>query len=397
MGSVKRFAPASKKDARLRLALCGPAGSGKTFTALRIAAGLGGRIAVIDTEHGSAAKYADVFTFDSAELTDHSPKAYSQAIRDAAAERYDVLIIDSLSHAWMGTGGALEMVDRITAKGGTNKNSFAAWRFVTPEHNALVEAILASGCHVIATLRTKTEWVVEQNDRGKAEPRKVGTAPIQRDGVEYEFDLVAELRLDNALVVTKTRCAALNQAVLTPATEELGVQLRDWLKPQTERRSVLAPVGQPPGRRDEGPGHLDEPPPPTEPPFGEPPGEAPDLPPTDPQVGRLAREGLLAKLRDLVRVVGSGAAAEILQREGLASLSALKEMDLPGLETALKVLSRKVEEVEAAQRLLEEQREQAAAEQQRRLEAAVAKTTEAKEKIDFEARAAAMAAKARTA
>lgn len=166
-------------------------------------------------------------------------------------------------------------------------------------------------------------------------------------------------------------------------------------QPQTERRHV-SPVGQPPGRRDEGPGTSEEPPPPTEP-LGEPPGEAPDLPPTDPQVGRLAREGLLAKLRDLVRVVGSGAAAELLQREGLASLSALKEMDLPGLETALKVLSRKVEEVEASQRLLEEQREQAAAEQQRRLEAAVAKTTEAKEKIDFEARAAAMAAKGRTA
>lgn len=167
-------------------------------------------------------------------------------------------------------------------------------------------------------------------------------------------------------------------------------------QPQTERRRV-PPVGQPASRRDEGPGTSDEPPPPTEPPFGEPPGEAPDLPPTDPQVGRLAREGLLAKLRDLVRVVGNGAAAELLQREGLASLSALKEMDLPGLETALKVLSRKVEEVEAAQRLMEEQREQAAAEQQRRLEAAVAKTTEAKEKVDFEARAAAMAAKARGA
>lgn len=167
-------------------------------------------------------------------------------------------------------------------------------------------------------------------------------------------------------------------------------------QPQTERRSP-APVGQPPSRRDEGSGASDEPPPPTEPPFGEPPGEAPDLPPTDPQVGRLAREGLLEKLRELVRIVGTGAAAELLKREGVEDLRALNLMDVPGLETAQRILARAVEEREAAQRLVEEQREQAAAEQQRRLEAAVAKTTEAKEKVDFEARAAAMAAKARTA
>lgn len=167
-------------------------------------------------------------------------------------------------------------------------------------------------------------------------------------------------------------------------------------QPQTERRHVT-PVGQPPSRRDEGPGTSDEPPPTTEPPFGEAPGEAPDLPPPDPQIGRLAREGLLAKLRELVRIVGSGAAAELLKREGVEDLRALNLMDVPGLETAQRILTRSVEEREAAQRLVEEQREQAAAEQQRRLEAAVAKTTEHKEKVDFEARAAAMAAKARSA
>jgi len=168
-------------------------------------------------------------------------------------------------------------------------------------------------------------------------------------------------------------------------------------QPQTERRHVPSPVGQPASRRDEGSGASEEPPPPTEPPFGEPPGEAPDLPPTDPQVGRLAREGLLAKLRDIVRVVGNGAAAELLKRAGFGELAELKEYPTRRLEEALTILTRSVEEREAAQRLVEEQREQAAAEQQRRLEAAVAKTTEHKEKVDFEARAAAMAAKARSA
>lgn len=173
---------------------------------------------------------------------------------------------------------------------------------------------------------------------------------------------------------------------------------RPKTQPQTERRSVLAPVGQPASRRDEGSGLSDdEPPPPTEPPFGEPPGEAPDLPPPDPQVGRLAREGLLGKLRETVRVVGNGAAAELLKRAGFGELKELKEYPTPRLVDALTILTRSVEEREAAQRMLEEQREQAAAEQQRRLEAAVAKTTEHKERVDFEARAAAMAAKGRGA
>lgn len=164
-------------------------------------------------------------------------------------------------------------------------------------------------------------------------------------------------------------------------------------RPQTESR-VSAAVGQHPGRRAEGPGHLhDEPPPPTEPPFGEPPGEAPDLPPPDLEVGRLAREGLIAKLRDLVRIVGAGTASELLKRD----LKTLRELSADDLEAALKTLKAKVEEVETAQRLVEEQREQAAAEAQRRLDAAMAKTTEHKEKVDFEARAAAMAAKARSA
>lgn len=389
-----RFAKATKRDARLRLALCGPSGSGKTFSALRLAAGLGGSIAVIDTERGSASKYADDFEFSTLHLTDHSPRAYVQALRDAEAEGFSVIIIDSLSHAWMGNGGALEMVDKAAAKS-KSSNTFAAWRFVTPEHNALVDAMLASHCHVIATMRTKTEWILEENDRGKKEPRKIGTAPIQRDGVEYEFDVVGELRLDNTMVVAKTRFSALNGEVISPVTEELGRRFADWLstKPQTERRPVPSPVGQPPGRRDEDSAQHDEPPPQTEPPYGEPPSEAPDLPPTDPQVGRLAREGLLVRLRDLVRIVGAGAAAELLHRD----LRTLRDLSFDDLEAAAKALEEKVAEVEAAQRLVEEQREQAAAEAQRRLDAAMAKTTEHKEKVDFEARAAAMAAKARGA
>ena len=124
---------ATKKAAKLRLALVGPAGSGKTYSALAIATGLGSKIALIDTEHGSAALYADKFAFDTCNLETFSPDSYVEAIKGAEAEGYDVIIIDSLSHAWIGKDGALEQVDQATRRSGS-KNSYFAWRDVTPKH-----------------------------------------------------------------------------------------------------------------------------------------------------------------------------------------------------------------------------------------------------------------------
>ncbi len=225
------FKKATRRKAKARVALVGPSGSGKTFTALRLARGIvgaEGRIAVIDTERGSASKYADdVETFDALDLDQHSPAEYVKAIRDAAAERYDVLVIDSLSHAWNGRGGALEQVDNAAKRSGGN--SFAAWRDVTPQHNQLVDAILAYPGHVIVTMRSKTEYVVEQGKNGKTAPRKVGLAPIQRDGMEYEFDVFAELDLDHNLIVSKSRCRALDGAVVANPGYDVAEVLRAWL------------------------------------------------------------------------------------------------------------------------------------------------------------------------
>src|SRR5436309_1723879 len=113
------FSRATKKHARFRLALCGPAGSGKTLSALRVAAGMGGRVALIDTERGSASLYADRFEFDVLEIHPaYQPSKYAAAIKAAQAAGYEVLVIDSLSHAWAGEGGILETVDAAQAKGG---------------------------------------------------------------------------------------------------------------------------------------------------------------------------------------------------------------------------------------------------------------------------------------
>lgn len=221
------FTRATKTQSRLRLALIGPSGSGKTFTALQIASQLGERIAVIDTERGSASKYADRFGFDVCNLDSFDPRQYVTAIKEAEQAGYDVLVIDSLSHAWFGSGGALELVDKA-AKKSQSGNSYMAWREVTPLHNQLVDAMLQSRCHIIVTMRAKTEYVLETDSRGKQVPRKVGMAPIQRDGTEYEFDVVADLSLDHDFIVSKTRCNALDGLVIAKAAG-VADMLKTWL------------------------------------------------------------------------------------------------------------------------------------------------------------------------
>ncbi len=228
------FVKATKKKSKARVALLGPSGAGKTFSALAIGKHLGSKIAVIDTERGSASKYADdVAVFDVCELETFEPQKYIDKLHEAAAEGYDVIIVDSLSHAWMGGGGILDQKDK---KGG---NGFDAWRTLTPQHNALVEAILAYPGHVIATMRSKMEYVQEKGANGKTVIRKVGMAPVQRDGMEYEFDVIGELDVDHCLHVTKSRCNALADQMIRKPGADLAKALLAWLD---QGEAVAAPV-----------------------------------------------------------------------------------------------------------------------------------------------------------
>ena len=223
------FKKATKAAAKLRLGLIGPAGSGKTMTALRIAHGLGGRVAVVDTERGSASLYSGDrgLAFDVMELDTYEVERFIGAIKDAVEGGYSTLIIDSLSHAWAGKGGILEFVDNA-GKRNQGGGNFGAWRDATPRHNALVDAILGAPIHVICTLRSKVEYVVE-NVGGRNQVRKVGLQPVQRDGLEYEFTVVGDVTQDHDLVVTKTRALFLKDAVIKEAGEELGKRLAAWL------------------------------------------------------------------------------------------------------------------------------------------------------------------------
>lgn len=251
------FQPATREKLKLRLALVGPTGSGKSYTALRVAAAitkrLGGKIAAADTEHGSLSKYVgevdndgNRFDFDVVNLGEmagrFSVENYIRVIRGAIDAGYTVLIIDSLSHAWAGPGGLLEFVDKQAKR--NRGNSFAGWRDATPLHNSLIDEMLAAPIHLIVTMRVKTEWVVEQNDRGKNAPRKIGMAPVQRDGLEYEFDVVGDMEADtHNLIITKSRCSAVADKVINKPGQLFADALIDWLEAGDE---PAAPPPPPP-------------------------------------------------------------------------------------------------------------------------------------------------------
>jgi AAA domain len=235
------FKKAVKHESKLRMAIAGPSGSGKTWTALTLATTLacGGSIAVIDTEHGSASKYADQFEFDTQELMNFNPTNYIAAIKEAEQAGYAVLIIDSLSHAWTGSGGLMEQKD-IIAKQKYNGNTFSAWNDATKIQNMLVNTMLASKMHVIVTVRSKMDYILEKDEKtGKQVPHKVGLAPVQRDDLPYEFDVFSTMEIDNTMIVDKSRCPLLSGQVISKPDGAVAEVLLAWLE------GVPAPVEDP--------------------------------------------------------------------------------------------------------------------------------------------------------
>ena len=244
------FSKAVKYGSKLRLALAGPSGSGKTYTALTLACALAGgkSVAVIDTERGSASKYAltkdgQGFDFDVLELTNYHPQNYISAIHEAEQAGYAVLVIDSLTHAWNSVGGVLEIVDKA-AKMSQSKNTFNAWGEGTKLQNQLIDALTRSPMHIIVTMRSKTEYVIEQGLNGKSAPRKIGMAPVQRADIEYEFDVYGEMTVENTLVVQKSRCSDLSGQMIEKPGAEVAAILDAWLAgdPAPERIPTLQEI-----------------------------------------------------------------------------------------------------------------------------------------------------------
>jgi len=242
------FQKATKKQAKLRMAVHGPSGAGKTYSALRIATAMGKRIALIDTERGSASKYSDKFAFDVCELyDDYNPQRLFAALKEAGDAGYDIVIVDSLTHFWNGPGGFLELVDDEVKKQkarGHKSDTFAAWKPVDALYRRLIQTILATPFHFIGTLRAKTEYEKTDGENGaKGKVRKIGLAPEMRNGFEYEFDVEGMLDLEHHLAIGKTRCEALDGKVFTRPGEDVAKILTAWLN---DGAAAIAPPPQAP-------------------------------------------------------------------------------------------------------------------------------------------------------
>lgn len=222
---------AQRSKAKLRMGIAAPSGAGKTYSALLLGFGLGGKIGLIDTEHGSGDLYAHLGDYDIIGIeAPYIVSKYTQAIKAFEEAGYDTIIIDSLSHAWSGDGGLLDKQGKMADRG---TNSFAAWRTITPEHNSLVDSMLTSPSHIIATMRSKQEYVLEADAKGKMTPKKVGMAPVQREGMEYEFTVMLDIDMHHVASASKDR-TSLFDGQLFKISPDTGKKLLTWLDDGSE-------------------------------------------------------------------------------------------------------------------------------------------------------------------
>lgn len=224
------FKDASRKDVRIKMAIAGPSGGGKTYGALEIMKGLMNgdlsKVGVLQTEAGRAQCYLDKGAFKVLELPPpFTPDKFVEGIAAAESAGLKGLIIDSISDEWAGLGGALDIHQDVSE---VTKNSFTAWKKVTPKHEAVFNKILSSPIHIICTVKKKTEYVMEQSN-GKTQPKRVGVKDIQREGTEYrwmiQFDVDQET---NLATVAKDNTSLFQGKPAFKITEETGKAIRDW-------------------------------------------------------------------------------------------------------------------------------------------------------------------------
>ncbi len=216
---------ASRKRARIKMALQGPSGSGKTMSALLAAFGLcndWNKIAVVDTENHSAELYSHLGQYNVVNIgAPYSPEKYIEAINLCEKSGMDVIIIDSISHEWEGSGGILDTHSNMAG------NSFTNWGKLTPRHNAFIQAILQSCCHIIGTIRSKQDYVLNEKN-GKMIPEKVGLKGVTRDGMDYEFTLVFDVDIKHNVVASKDRTGLFGDRPEFRITADTGKIISNW-------------------------------------------------------------------------------------------------------------------------------------------------------------------------
>jgi hypothetical protein len=233
---------AEKQRVKLKMAVQGPSGSGKTFGALSLARNLWptAKICLIDSENESASLYADSFDFDTIPLgPPFETDRYLECIQIAVDGGYDVVILDSITPQWDGEGGILRRKEEMDRRPGSN--GYANWASFTPEHERFKQALQQSPIHLIATMRSKQDYILTANDKGKQIPKKVGMAPIQRDQMDYEFTLVFDVEMDHKGSASKDRTGLFNEKIVDLASPKTAKLLRDWIDKGKE-----APAPDPP-------------------------------------------------------------------------------------------------------------------------------------------------------
>ena len=224
---IMELRQSERQQAKIKLGLQGPSGSGKTYSALLLAYGLinnWSKIAVIDTENHSADLYAHLGNYQVLVLEQpFSPERYIEAIELCEKAGMEVIIIDSISQTWEGPGGILDI------HGSMMGNSFTNWSKVTPRFNAFVQKILQSHCHIIATIRSKQDYVLSEKN-GKMVPEKIGLKGVTREGLDYEFTLVFELDLKHQATATKDRTQLFMDKPSFMISSETGQLILNWCK-----------------------------------------------------------------------------------------------------------------------------------------------------------------------
>lgn len=230
---------AERFKSKLRLGLAGASGAGKTMSSLKLARGLvgdTGKILLIDTERGSGDLYAHLFAYDIITLMPpYKPQVYADAIKAGVEANYDVIIIDSLSHAWSDEGGLLDQADKKRSGG----NGFTVWAELTPQHRMLVNSMLNAPCHIIATVRSKQDYAMEKDEKtGKTSVKKLGLAPVQREGMEYEFTTFIDIDINHFAKTSKDRTDMFKDEVFL-VDESIGQRFRDWLNSGRENPETI--------------------------------------------------------------------------------------------------------------------------------------------------------------
>lgn len=230
-----------RRAAKMRLALAGASGSGKTYSSLLIAYGMTGdwsKIAVIDSENCSADLYAHLGGYQVLTLENYAPETYIEAIGICEQAEAEVIIIDSISHCW---DYLLDFHANLQG------NSFANWAKVTPRQNAFIQRILNSSCHVICTMRSKQEYVLNERN-GKMIPEKVGLKAVQRDNVDYEFTIVFDVNMKHYALASKDRTELFAGKPEFPLTEQVGMQILGWCNQCRTQPSANYGTSYPAGR-----------------------------------------------------------------------------------------------------------------------------------------------------